>query len=113
METTPQKTQTSYNLDPNIAAALAYLVFPFTGVLFLVIEKENKFVRFHAMQSVLFGIAVFAAASISAALVGVLLVPLVSIASFCLWLFLMWKAFNNIEYELPFLGQIAKKQVYK
>jgi len=38
-------------MDANIAAALSYLVGFVTGVIFLLVEKENKFVRFHAMQS--------------------------------------------------------------
>ena len=108
MEQTNQPNQKSYNLEPNVAGALAYLLAPFTGILFLVIEKENKFVRFHAMQSILFGIAAFAITIISN-----ILAPLVSIASFVLWLFLMWKAYSNIEYELPVLGKIAREQVNK
>ena len=39
------------NLDENVAAAVSYVLGPFTGIPALVMEKENKFVRFHAMQS--------------------------------------------------------------
>src|SRR5882724_11896721 len=42
-------------LDPKVAAALSYIWI--VGLIFFFIEKENKFVRFHAMQSILFGIA--------------------------------------------------------
>lgn len=116
-ETTPKTYNKPYTLEPNIEAALAYLVAPFTGVLVFLFERENKFVRFHAMQSILFGIASFAASWIAgmlvAVLVGVILIPLVAIASFILWLFLMWKAYNNEEYALPFLGKIAHDQVNK
>ena len=43
--------KSSTGLDPNLAAALAYLLGFLTGILFLVIEKDSKFVRFHALQS--------------------------------------------------------------
>ncbi|HBB88177.1 MAG TPA: hypothetical protein DC047_11225 [Blastocatellia bacterium] len=42
-------------LDPKVAAAISYIWI--VGLIFFFIEKENKFVRFHAMQSILFGIA--------------------------------------------------------
>jgi uncharacterized membrane protein len=42
-------------LDPKIAAAISYIWI--VGVIFFILEKENRFVRFHALQSILFGIA--------------------------------------------------------
>ena len=104
-------------MEPNIAAALSYLLSPLTGILFFLIEKENKFVRFHAFQSILFGAAVFVAWMIAGALtvivIGLILMPIISIGALVLWLILMYKAYSNEEYELPFLGKIAKDQVYK
>ena len=45
------------NLKPNVAGLLCYVGFWVTGIIFLIIEKKNKTVRFHAMQSlVVFGI---------------------------------------------------------
>src|SRR6187455_1020089 len=43
----------STGLDPHVAAALAYLAGPFSGVLILLAERSNAYVRFHAWQSVL------------------------------------------------------------
>ncbi len=103
--------------EPNVAAALSYLIPPITGLVFFLMEKQNKFVRFHAIQSVLFGIAAYAAWKISQMLIfvfiGYIIEPIVSIGSFVLWLFLIWKAYNNVEYELPYLGKIAKDQANK
>ena len=48
----PTATTSSTGLQPNVAGALSYLLGIITGVLFLVIEKENRFVRFHAAQSI-------------------------------------------------------------
>ncbi len=42
-------------MDPKIAAAISYIWI--VGVIFFILEKENKFVRFHALQSILFGVA--------------------------------------------------------
>jgi uncharacterized membrane protein len=51
----PGTSQTGTGLDPKVAAAISYIWI--VGLIFFFIEKENKFVRFHAMQSILFGIA--------------------------------------------------------
>ena len=105
------------SFDPNVSAALSYLLPPITGIVFFLLEKDNKFVRFHAMQSILFGVASIVASLIAGALtsvlIGFILGPIVSIASFVLWLFLMWKAYNKEEYMLPYLGKIAKDQIEK
>ncbi len=109
--------QKPYNLEPNVEAALSYLIPPFTGIAVIAMEKTNKFVRFHAMQSILFGVASFIlwsiASTLTTILVGFLLLPLISIGCIAVWIFLMWKAYNNDEWKLPYLGEIAKKQVNK
>src|SRR5216683_198633 len=51
----PGTSPTGTGLDPKVAAAISYIWI--VGLIFFFIEKENKFVRFHAMQSILFGIA--------------------------------------------------------
>ncbi len=106
-----------YNLEPNVEAALSYLLSPITGVVVFMLEKENKFVRFHALQSIFFGIAVFIAWNIAVMttpiLIGVLLTPIVSIGSFILWLMLIWKAYNNEEWEIPYLGKLVREQLNK
>lgn len=113
----PNNTNNSkpLNLDPNISGALAYLLSPLTGVLFFVLEKENKFVRFHAMQSIMFGVASIILSIVVPfiPLLGLLLAPLIALATFVLWLMLMWKAYNNQEWELPVLGKMARDQINK
>lgn len=117
MEKETQNTKVSKytNLEPNAAAALAYLLTPVTGVFFFLVEKEDKFVRFHAFQSILFGLAAFGAYFIALSLIvliiGVLLVPVVTISSFIFYGLLMWKAYNGEDYELPVLGKMAKDQI--
>jgi len=102
-------------LQSNIAGALAYFLGPVTGILFLLIEKENKFVRFHAMQSTLTfgGIFVLNIVLGFIPILGWIAGTLMSLVSLILWIFLMYKAFNKEEYELPVVGDIARKQMEK
>src|SRR5262249_2187281 len=97
----------------NLAAAIAYALGLLGGILFLVLEKENRYVRFHAMQSLM----TFAAASItclmlvSLPLVGWLLAPIFIICVIVLWIVLMVKAVNGQHYKLPYIGDWAEQQV--
>jgi uncharacterized membrane protein len=108
-----QKPTKSSGLQANIAGALAYFLGPITGILFLLIEKQNKFVRFHAMQSLIaFGLLGLLAVTpvIGWLLWGLMIIPFVWIV---LAAVMMYKAFNNEEYELPVVGDIARKQIEK
>ncbi len=116
-QTASSISQKPYDLEPNVEAVLSYLIPPFTGIAVFVMEKNNKFVRFHAMQSIMFGVAAFVLTAIANALIivfiGVIIVPLLSLALFLGWLFVMWKAYQNEEFMLPVIGQLAKDQVNK
>ncbi len=103
-----------YKLDANIEAMLCYLPFIslFTSIGVLMMEKENKFVRFHAIQGVLFSL-VYVVLSMGFTLTFVLafLVPLLNLAAFVVWMLMIYKTYNNEEYELPVLGKIARDQL--
>lgn len=106
----PHTEKTSTGLDANLAAALSYLVGFVTGAIFLVLEKENRFVRFHAMQSTLLfaGIVLLDILLQIVPLVGALVVVFLVIpASAILWLLLMFKAYQGEEFQLPVVGRIA------
>jgi uncharacterized membrane protein len=100
-------------LDENVAAALAYALGWITGLVLLVAEPANRFVRFHALQSVLvFGglsLAWFIALSIPFIgwVVAIVIIPIVSVA---LWLTLMFKAYNGERFKVPFAGDIADQR---
>lgn len=95
-------------LPKNTAAALSYVLGWLTGIVFLLIEKD-PFVRFHAMQS----IVVFGALTILMFIpvIGWMLSPLLWIVGFVLWLVLIFKAYQGEEFELPVVGEFAKKQL--
>lgn len=105
--------KTSSGMDENMAGFLCYLVGFITGIIFLVTEKENQFVRYHAMQSIitfggLFVInIVLGMIPILGWLAMLFMVPL----TFIVWIVLMLKAFNGKLYKLPIAGNIAEKQL--
>ena len=113
-------------LGANTAGALAYLAGIVTGILFLVIDpyKSDRFVRFHAFQSIFFNVA-WIALWIAWMIVGLVLgaitkglffflqVPidlLLMVGGFCLWAFLMYSAYQGKMTKLPVIGALAAKQ---
>lgn len=95
-------------LKKNTSAALAYVLGPITGVIFLILEKD-KFVRFHAMQSIVVSVTMFVLQWVlGLTIVLLILVPLVGIVGFILWLVLIYKAWQGEEWEVPVLGKIAR-----
>jgi uncharacterized membrane protein len=101
--------------NENLMGAAAYLLGFITGIIFLLVEKESKFVRFHAMQStVLFG-GLFIVNIVLGfiPLLGWLLGLLLSFAAFVLWVVCMWKAFQGEMYKVPYVGKIAEEQLAK
>jgi uncharacterized membrane protein len=117
MPETPSTPQGTTGLAPNVAGALSYLLGPITGVLFLVLEKESRFVRFHAAQSIGVGLVLFAANIVVMLLGGILryipflgfmisvaLGMVLSLVSLVLWLYLMYRAWQGDEWEVPVIG---------
>jgi len=96
-------------LKKETAGALAYVLGPITGVIFLIIEKD-PFVKFHAMQSIVTFVALFALNWIlTFTIVLVFLVPIVGILMFVLWLLLIYKAWMGESWEVPVFGKLAKQ----
>jgi uncharacterized membrane protein len=109
----PKGGKTSMGLEPNIAGLLCYVLGWVTGIVFFIMEKDNKLVRFHAMQSIItFGILFLASIILSfIPFVGWFFGVLLSILTFVLWVVLMLKAYQEVMFKLPIVGDIAEKQV--
>ena len=123
----PALTTNTTGLAPNLAAGIATLFTIVGGVVFLVLEKKDKFVRFWAMQAVFLGglmLAVSILVRVSYAVfdfipvVGKLLMVLVGIANllfslawFVVYVITVVKAFTRQEWEIPWLGKLARKQL--
>jgi uncharacterized membrane protein len=113
----PKAAGSTTSLEPNVAGLLCYLGIWITGLIFFLIEKENKFVRFHAMQSIVtFGgfTVLWIAFSILAwiPIIGILfwiLEIIAGILAFVLWIVLMVKAYQGERFKLPIAGDIAEK----
>ncbi len=93
--------------NSNMMGAVAYLLGFVTGIVLLLVEKQDKFVRFHASQStVVFGVLfVLGMVPVVGLVLGVIIAPV----SFILWLVLMWKAYQGEMFKLPVVGEWAEK----
>jgi uncharacterized membrane protein len=126
--------KSSTGLDENIAALLAYIFGWVSGLVFYLIEKDSKLVRFHAMQSILFCVVVAALGialwivtfmlilvaamvpDVMESLFGLLatLVWLVfSIAGLIAWILCVVRAYQGQFFKLPVIGNMAEKIVNK
>ena len=107
-------TKTALGIEENIAGLLCYVLGFITGIVFLVLEKDNKFVRFHAMQSLATFVVLYAISIVVGmiAFIGILSI-LINILGLILWLLLMYKAFNGERFKLPVVGDFAEKQINK
>ena len=111
--------KTSTGLEANVAGLLCYVLGWISGLVFILIEKENKFVRFHAMQSIVtFG--AITVVSIALSILGVIPIigvvfdiinVIIGVLAFVLWIILMVKAAQGTMYKLPWAGNFAEKQV--
>ena len=101
----------SCGMSANLAALLSYLLGFITGFIFFFIEKENKFVRFHAMQSIITFGFLFVIGMILpfVPIIGLLLAPFLWILEFVLWIVLMVKAYQGELFKLPVVGDIAEQ----
>ncbi|HUI73814.1 MAG TPA: DUF4870 domain-containing protein [Candidatus Acidoferrum sp.] len=111
----------------NVAGLLCYLVGWITGLIFLLIDKR-PFVRFHGAQSIAFNISIIAIwivfwiveallTFITALMhfpIGFLFIfffPIVGLAIFAVWIFLMYKAYQGEKFKLPIIGNLVEGMV--
>ncbi|MFW6270632.1 MAG: DUF4870 domain-containing protein [Bacillota bacterium] len=108
-----ENKKTELGIQENLEGLLCYIGAWVTGIVFLLIEKENKFVRFHAMQSLITFLGLFVLGIVSGfiPIIGVIINLLLTPLSLILWLFLMYQAYQGKEYELPIVGKIAREQL--
>ncbi len=103
--------KTSLGMEENIEGALCYVLGWVTGIVFYLLEKENKFVRFHAMQSIL----TFLPLSVISWLfgwisfIGWVISALIWLLILILWIVLMIKAYQGEMFKLPIVGDMAEK----
>src|SRR6266480_1942441 len=123
-ETGPNPTSTG--LPSNVAAAIACIPL-IGGIIFYILEKHDSFVRFYAMQSIIFGgawilcwIVYLVAHTILGSIPAIGLFfaiilgiawALISVAFLVIWIVTMVKAFTNVRWDIPYIGPMARKQM--
>ena len=117
---------TSTGLPSNVAAALACIPL-IGGIIFYIVEKHDAFVRFYAMQSIIFGgawllfnIASSVVHAVFGAIPGIggflvffwaIIAALIHIAFLVVWIVATIKAFTGVRWDIPYIGPVARKQV--
>ncbi|HVF55537.1 MAG TPA: DUF4870 domain-containing protein [Pyrinomonadaceae bacterium] len=118
--------KSSTGLDANVAALLSYILTWVTGLVFFLIEKDSRFVRFHAMQSILLGasyIVIFVVftiiqtmiafvSGVLAAIFGLIWL-LLMLAFLAVWVMCLIKAYQGQTFKLPVIGNMAEGIVNK
>ena len=97
-----ERGRSSTGLDENVAAFFCYVLGFITGIVFLVVEKDSRFVKFHAKQSTVTFLALFVLSWIP------IVHFLVWILAVILWLLLMIKALRGEKYALPIIGKMIE-----
>ena len=102
--------QATINLSPNITGVLCYLGIWITGIIFFILEQKNRWVRFHAAQSIVVfgGLGIIYAILHWIPYLGVFFSVVIWIVGIILWIFLMSKAYNGERFKLPLAGDIAE-----
>ena len=115
-------TVSSPRLRANVVGALCYLVGFVTGILFLVLEpyRHDRFIRFHAWQSIFLSISWVVLHVALYILLSTLpwtlwrltatISSLVSLALFLVVLLTMFKAYSDEQFKLPVIGDLAQRQ---
>jgi uncharacterized membrane protein len=109
----PNAYGSTMNMSPNVAAGLSYLFGWIGGLIFFLVEKQNRFVRFHAAQSIIFfgGLTILGIIVPFIPFIGALLSPLIGLIGFVGWLYLMISAFSGRNPRLPVIADYADKMV--
>ncbi|AEH60306.1 protein of unknown function UPF0132 [Methanosalsum zhilinae DSM 4017] len=106
--------KTVIGLNENVVGVLTYIGFWITGILFMLIERNNLFVRFHALQSFLLflplSLLIFVLGWIPVA--GWLIAEIMGFASMLLLLVLAFKAYRGDKFKIPVIGNIAYRNTY-
>lgn len=108
-------SKTALGLDKNTSALIAYALGWISGLAVILIEKDDEFVRFHAMQSII----TFGALTLLSIFAGWIFYyflffgSIIHIATIVLWVILMVKAYQGEKFKLPVVGDLAMQWLHK
>ena len=103
--------KTSTGIQENVAGLLSYLAGWITGLVFILLEQENKFIRFHAMQSIIVFGSIFVVGTVIGWIpfLGWAITAVLGVLGFILWIILMVKAYQGELFKVPWAGDMAEK----
>jgi uncharacterized membrane protein len=110
-------------LAPNIASMLCYICMPITSIVFMLMEKENKDVQFHAWQGTAFGVGWIVVVVVLniltmiltqiATFIGIImsiLIPVLGLGVFVIWIICLVKSYQGERWKIPYIGDFAEKK---
>lgn len=106
--------------DSNLMAAVAYVLMPLTGVLMYFVKPNDKYVRYHSVQSIILGILLFvvgillgfaSAIPFLGIIAGLLLGGVWLLIEFLVWLYCLWKAYSGEKFRIPVISDMVDKNV--
>lgn len=105
--------KSSTGLDENVAGLLTYSLGVITGILFLVLEKDSRYVRYHALQSIFLWLVIIVINMFIQIipLIGFLFSLLFAPVAFVIWIVCMYKAYKGQWFKVPVIGKIAEQQL--
>ncbi|UTR16407.1 DUF4870 domain-containing protein [Salipaludibacillus sp. LMS25] len=108
-----QQWNSSTGITNNIGGLLAYSLTFITGIIFIIIEKENKFIRFHAMQSIMTFVPLYIITAYGGLIpyAGLFISFFTGMSMLVFWILGMIKAYKGDIYKFPIVGNIAAKQL--
>ena len=102
--------ETATGLKENVACVLCYVLGWLTGIVFLIIEPENKTIKFHAYQSILVFASLHVVIMIFAWIPFIWFIAyIVGVVAFVAWIALMVLASQEKKYKMPIAGDLAEK----
>jgi uncharacterized membrane protein len=115
-------SESTTGLSPRLASVLAYGGWWVTGAFFCWIEQRDRYVRFHAAQSmiafgaaavIVFALAILALLSLETqpAAFGFLAwsAAAACVAAVLLWMVALWQASRGVRWQMPVVGRLAER----
>ena len=115
-------TKTKLGFNQNFEGAFCYLLLWLSGIVLYLIEDDNKYIKFHAAQSIIIFLPLTVIGVLFGGMFGVgffwgrqfiflwYIGRVIWLIIFILWLLLMYKAFTGKKYKLPIVGEMAEEE---
>jgi uncharacterized membrane protein len=115
------RNKSLFDLDENISGLLCYALGCVSGIIYFVLEKSNKFVRFHALQSTVWFLLLFVVNAILGFFTWIPIIGsilgfvqwLIGLLILVSWIYLMVMAYKGSTFKIPIIGDTVENQINK